>query len=143
MPNRMLAKQACYCVLGYLALALGVIGIFLPVMPTTCFLIIAVWAFARSNPAKSEQILNHPRFGPSIRDWIEYRVISRKTKYTITGVVLLTSIITILIVGYASLFSLCFGTGMLALLVYINCKPEHINIELTSNGSVKTINNMI
>ena len=60
-----------YRIGGLLAVGLGIVGLFLPVVPTVPFLILAAWCFARSNPAWERRILLHPRFGPPIRAWRE------------------------------------------------------------------------
>lgn len=61
-------------------MALGAIGAVLPIMPTVPFLLLAVFCFARSNPAWEQRILDHPTWGPQVRDWRERRAISRKSK---------------------------------------------------------------
>lgn len=66
--------------LGWLMVALGVIGALLPVMPTTIFLILAVGCFARSSPKFEQRLLAHPRYGPSLRLWREQGAVSRKGK---------------------------------------------------------------
>ena len=74
-----------YFVGGLIAVALAAIGIALPIMPTVPFLIAAVFCFARSNPVLEKRILDHPYFGPQVRDWQERRAISRKTKLIAIG----------------------------------------------------------
>lgn len=66
--------------LGWLMIALGVIGALLPVMPTTIFLILAVGCFARSSPKFERMLLQHPRYGPSLRAWREQGAVSGKGK---------------------------------------------------------------
>lgn len=66
--------------LGVLAVVLAVIGIALPVMPTVPFLLVAAWAFARSSPELRQKILDHPTYGPSVRDWHERGAVSRVAK---------------------------------------------------------------
>ena len=66
--------------LGWLSLTVGVIGAFLPVMPTVPFLLIAVWAFARSSPRLGARIMRNPTFGPQLRAWRKRGVIGRKAK---------------------------------------------------------------
>lgn len=61
--------------LGLFCLGLGIVGAFLPLMPTTIFLILAVGCFARSSPRLEAWLLNHPRFGPSLRQWREQRAV--------------------------------------------------------------------
>jgi uncharacterized membrane protein YbaN (DUF454 family) len=72
--------RALYTVLGLLSVALGAIGAVLPIMPTVPFLLLAVYFFARSNPEWEQKILDHPHWGPQVRDWRERRAISRKAK---------------------------------------------------------------
>jgi uncharacterized membrane protein YbaN (DUF454 family) len=69
-----------YRLLGLVAVALALIGIALPVLPTVPFLLLAAFFFARSNPEWERRIVEHPRFGQSIRDWRERRAIGRKAK---------------------------------------------------------------
>ena len=61
-------------------LALGVIGAFLPVMPTTIFLILAVACFSRSSPRLEKWLLDSPTYGPSLRAWRDEGAVSRKGK---------------------------------------------------------------
>jgi len=69
-------------------LALGVIGAFLPVMPTTIFLILAVGCFSRSSPRLEKWLLDSPTYGPSLRAWREQGAVSRKGKtYASLGMV--------------------------------------------------------
>lgn len=69
-----------YLGLGWFFVALGIIGAFLPVMPTTIFLIIAAWCFARSSPELEAWLLAHPLFGAPLRNWRERGAISRRAK---------------------------------------------------------------
>jgi uncharacterized membrane protein YbaN (DUF454 family) len=70
-----------YLLCGLLMLALGIIGAFLPVMPTTIFLILATACFARSSPRLERLLLEHPRFGPPLRLWREQGAISHRGKW--------------------------------------------------------------
>lgn len=72
--------RLAYLFVGILAVVLGVIGIFLPIMPTVPFMLLAAFCFARSNPEWERRILDHPRFGPPVRAWRERGAIGRKAK---------------------------------------------------------------
>jgi uncharacterized protein len=70
--------------LAVLSLALGIIGAFVPVLPTVPFILLAAWAAARSSPRLSHWLENHPRMGPHIRDWRRGGVVSRSAKWAAT-----------------------------------------------------------
>lgn len=65
---------------GLGAAALGVAGLVLPVLPTTPFLLLSAWAFARSSPRLEAWLRNHPRLGPPLSAWEERRAIPRGAK---------------------------------------------------------------
>ncbi len=66
--------------LGWVMVALGLIGALLPVMPTTIFLILAMWCFSKSSPRFEAWLLQHPRYGHVLRLWREQGAVSRKGK---------------------------------------------------------------
>ncbi len=72
--------RGIYLVLGLLLVALGFIGAFLPVLPTTPFLILAAACFTRSSRRLETWLLDHRRFGPILRDWRQRGAIPRKAK---------------------------------------------------------------
>jgi len=65
---------------GLLALALGVLGIFLPLLPTTPFVLLAAWCFTRGSRRCEAWLLNHRLFGPMVRDWRERRAVPLRAK---------------------------------------------------------------
>ncbi|WP_290651229.1 YbaN family protein [Aquisalimonas sp.] len=67
--------------LGMTAVAIGALGTVVPLLPTTPFLLVAAWAFARGSERWRLWLLNHPRFGPAIRSWQTQRAIPRKVKW--------------------------------------------------------------
>lgn len=69
----------CFC-LGWLMVAVAVIGIFLPLLPTTPFLLLAAGLFARSSPRFERWLLDHPVFGDPIRRWRENGAIAPRAK---------------------------------------------------------------
>lgn len=78
-----------YFLLGLVMVALGVIGIFVPLMPTTTFLILAAWCFARSSRRAENWLLSHPRLGPVIVAWRQTGAIAPRHKlYSIGGMAL-------------------------------------------------------
>lgn len=70
---------------GGMFLGLGLLGVVLPVLPTTPFLLLAAGCFARSSPRLHGWLLGHPVFGPPIRNWEENGAISRPAKRLAVG----------------------------------------------------------
>ncbi|MGD9478548.1 YbaN family protein [Shinella sp. G-2] len=69
-----------YMLAGLLMTALGIIGVFLPLLPTTPFLLVAVWCFSRSSPRLEAWLLNHRTLGPPLANWKREGAISARTK---------------------------------------------------------------
>lgn len=69
-----------YIAIGLFAVATGVAGIFLPLLPTTPFLLVAAWAFAQSSPRLAAWLDGHPRLGPPLAAWRERRAIPVRAK---------------------------------------------------------------
>ena len=69
-----------YTLLGLVLLAIGVVGIWVPVLPTTIFLIGAAACFARSSPRLHAYLVEHPKFGPPLRNWFDEGAISKRGK---------------------------------------------------------------
>ncbi|MFM2056591.1 MAG: hypothetical protein RLY71_976 [Pseudomonadota bacterium] len=65
---------------GWISLALGVIGIFLPLLPTTPFVLLAAACFSRGSERCERWLLDHPRFGPLVRDWRTNRAVPLRAK---------------------------------------------------------------
>ena len=78
--GRRVLMRIIYFSLGWVMVALGVIGLIMPLMPGAVFLIIAAWCFARSSPRFEAWLLNHPKFGKPLRDWRASGAIPRSAK---------------------------------------------------------------
>lgn len=74
------AKRIAYITLGFIALGLGALGVVLPLLPTTPFVLVAAFAFAKSSERLHQWLLDHRVFGPLIRDWRRHGAISRNAK---------------------------------------------------------------
>jgi uncharacterized membrane protein YbaN (DUF454 family) len=89
--------RSVHAAIGGVALALAVAGAVLPLLPTTPFLLVAAWAFARSSPRAEAWLLGHARFGPLVRDWRERGAVARSAKRTAAAVMVAT-----LAIGWAA-----------------------------------------
>ncbi|PKH85254.1 DUF454 domain-containing protein [Colwellia sp. Bg11-28] len=78
-------------VTGIFFVGLAILGVILPILPTTPFLLVAAACFAKSSPAMQRKLLANKTFGPLIHDWQKYRSIPRKAK----RIALLTMILSV------------------------------------------------
>jgi uncharacterized membrane protein YbaN (DUF454 family) len=78
-------RRWAYLGIGWFFFGLGVLGAFLPVLPTTPFMIIALWAFSQSSERFRDWLYNHQVFGPPLQRWHEHRVISASAKMASVG----------------------------------------------------------
>jgi uncharacterized protein len=79
------ARRLALIVLGWCFVGLGVVGLALPIVPTTPFLLLALWAFAQSSPRFHDWLWNHRIFGPPLRRWHAERVIPLGVKVVALG----------------------------------------------------------
>ncbi|MBS9717652.1 YbaN family protein [Pseudohalocynthiibacter aestuariivivens] len=109
--------------IGLFTLALGLIGAFLPILPTVPFLLLSAFCFARSSKRLYNWLLSHPVFGPPIQDWRKNGAIRRRAKILATA-----SIATAFIVPFAlsvapSVLTLQ-AVVLVAVLIFIWTRPE-------------------
>ena len=76
----MQSRSTLYKVAGFMLVGLAVLGIFLPLLPTTPLLLLAAACFSRSSGRWYRWLLNHRTFGPIIRNWQENRCMPRRAK---------------------------------------------------------------
>ncbi len=110
--------------LGWVCVALGAIGIVLPVMPTTVFLLAALWAFARSSPRLHTWLIENPYFGPYIADWERDRIIPVRAK--ILAVSMMTASGLWLAFGTNAPLAVVFGVVaiLMGVAIYIVTRPS-------------------
>ena len=83
-------KKGIYLIVGTLSLAAGILGIFLPVLPTTPFILLSAWCFFRSSSKIYNWVISNERFGPTIENYQEGRGITKSTKIKAIGMMWLT-----------------------------------------------------
>ena len=102
--------------LGFLCVALAFIGIFIPGIPTTPFLIVALWAFAQSSKKFHAWLLNHKRFGKVLRNWESHKVVPIKAKI----LMVILQITAVVMIQY-SLDNIFITIGLAVLLLCVAC----------------------
>ena len=90
--------RGLFLVAGLAFVAIGVVGAFLPVLPTTPFMLLAAACFARASTRFYNWLLNNPAFGPTILEWRRHRSIPYRTK--LTAIALMAVSLTISVVFF-------------------------------------------
>jgi uncharacterized membrane protein YbaN (DUF454 family) len=112
-----------YRALGVVCVGLGTLGVVVPLLPTTVFLLIALWAFAKGSPEWAERVRRNPRLGPFVRDWEERRAIPRRAKILAVGMMM----VSLAILWFASrnlILTAAVGAVLAAVSGYIVSRPE-------------------
>ena len=86
-------------IIGWLSVALGTLGVFLPLLPTTPFILLAAWCFARSSPRCHQWLLYRSWFGGYLRHWQQYRAMPPGAKPRAVVMILLTFAISLWLVN--------------------------------------------
>lgn len=91
--------RALFLGMGLLCLTLALVGVFLPLLPTTPFLLLSAACLARSSEPLHRWLLHHPRLGPFIQDWEREGAIQPSAKRTATGLILITGSLALALAG--------------------------------------------
>lgn len=114
-----------YLALALLFLLLGIVGAFLPVLPTTPFILLSAWAAARGSPRLLDWLENHTSFGPMIRDWRRGGVVSRRAKWAAT-LMMATSAVYLVFAVSSPWVVLLASASMGLVLLWLWRRPESI-----------------
>lgn len=121
-------KKLGYLVVGWLSLALGTIGIVLPLLPTTPFVLLSAYCFSKSSVRFHHWLLTHKLFGPLVRDWEQGGVIRIKAKILAT-----VSIVLMLSLSFSLLNLSVWAMGGISasvacVMIYIWTRPSSIQV---------------
>jgi len=123
-PNLFLKiHKPVFFTIGILSLSLGYVGIVVPGLPTTVFILIAAWAFSKCSTKFTYWIENHRLFGPMVLNWQQYRGLSRRAKKVAILTIIPTFAFTIFI-AFSMIGDLIFGFFGIALCTWLATRPE-------------------
>lgn len=102
---------------------LGFIGALLPGMPTTVFLILAAWAASKGWPQMDAWLLNHPKYGKTLRAWRENGTVPRKAKW-FASIMMFISAVVMLFTNAPLAVKIFTDVTMLAVAIWLWLRPE-------------------
>lgn len=100
-------------IFGFISLSFGLLGLFVPLLPTTPFIILSAFFFAKSSPEFHYKMLNHQRLGPIIEDWNKSKKVPLKAKILASFMIFCSVGMIYLSAGYS------FGFLLLVFLLLI------------------------
>ena len=114
-----------YLAAGHSFVALGIVGAFLPLMPTTVFLILAASCYARASTQFYHRLMSHPTFGPIVREWREHRSMTAPATRLAVTMILVTFAVTLWVIPLAWVRVLHIGIGaaLVAFILRIKTRP--------------------
>ena len=107
-------SKAILLTLGWICVGLGFIGIFVSGLPTTIFLIIALWAFTQSSKKFQTWLLNHKKFGPILKNWQSHKVVPQRAKILMA----ILQISAVILVHYVCK-NLIISTSLAVILIFV------------------------
>lgn len=116
-------QRAIYLTIAWVSFALGLIGVVVPLMPTTCFMLLAVWAASKGSPRFAAWIREHPRFGPAVVAWEGERAIPRHAKRLALGMLAVSMLVLLLTVALLWVKLALLG-GLTLVGLWILTRPE-------------------
>tara|TARA_R110000868_G_scaffold129349_5_gene338021 strand:+ start:3024 stop:3407 length:384 start_codon:yes stop_codon:yes gene_type:complete len=118
------SKRALFLFCGWLSIAIGIAGIFLPIVPTTPLAILAAWFFSRSSVRWHTWLLQHKIFGPTIATWEAHGVISPKAKAVATTMMVILFSYTLIYVDVNVIIKSIVSTIGISVLLFIWTRPS-------------------
>ncbi len=109
--------------LALLSVALGLLGVVLPVLPTVPFLLLAAWAAGKGWPALEAWLLNHAHFGPHIRRWREHGAVPRRAKW-MASLMMAASAVLLALTSLPLIVKIAVPAMMTAVAIWLWLRPE-------------------
>lgn len=127
--------KTLYLIAGIICLILGLIGVILPLLPTTPFILVAAFCFSRSSERLHQYLLNHHLFGHFIRDWEDHGIIPYKAKVIGTTMMLLMVSYPLIFKQFHLGLKAAMTLTILIAMVYVWSRPSEPVKKGQSTGS--------
>lgn len=117
-------SRFAYQCTAVLAIGIGMLGVILPILPTTPFLLIALWAASKSSPRLENWLLTHKRYGPLLKAWQERQAIPKTAKWLACSMMTFSWIILWQTGRHFSILIIC-ALVFIAVGAYIATRPSN------------------
>ena len=120
---RSAARRGPLLALGWVMVGLGSIGAVLPLMPTTVFMLIALWAFSKSSPRFRIWLYTHPKFGPPLQAWQRDGAISPRLKVVAVSTMSVSGVL-VAVVTQGWIWPAAVGAMLAAVAAFLLSRPS-------------------
>lgn len=120
---RSLFQRHLYLYVGWASFLAGFIGIFLPLLPTTVFWIVAAWLWSKGNPKLAQKIFDHPKFGKPTKAFLTHGIISTTGKVFAGTGISLSFIILLVTTQLATWLYILVGSILCLVILWIITRP--------------------
>jgi uncharacterized membrane protein YbaN (DUF454 family) len=137
-PNERSAtwQATAWRVLGVASVAIGIVNAFIPLLPTTVFLLIGAWAWGKGAPEWRARLLAHPRWGEPLRLWANGQQVSRRGKRLATLSIATSWALSAALIDLTPAV-LAVGLGLAALVAWLWWRPEPGSAPLSRNAAAR------
>lgn len=118
-----------WLILGHVAFSVGMIGIFVPLLPTTPFVLVAAFCYGKGSKRFEDWMINHPRFGPGIIMWRRHRSIPLKAKVVATLMIGISVTWVALLPHIPLVAKIAMFVTVGSVVVYIWSRPSAITMD--------------
>ena len=125
-------KNIALKILGSMSFALGVMGVFLPLLPTTCFILLSAWAFSRSSPRFYRWLYYQSPFANSIQSWQQHKIVPRKVKVIATLSIAFSLVISSVLIS-SQVVLMTLAVGLSVLVAYLWTREDEHSIDKSAN----------
>ena len=119
-----MSKNILFIILGHLCVAIGILGLLLPLVPGTPFLILAAYFYSKASPKFHHWLLSHKYLGPPVNNWNEHGAISRKTKFFVSALILTNLTLVSLFVNVHIYIKITVTMICLSVVLFIVSRPN-------------------
>lgn len=122
--------QALFLGVGWFFLIFGIIGAFVPVMPSMIPLLVALWAFSKGSQRFHDWLYEHRHLGPPLKAWCEHRVIQPRSKFIAIVSMAVSLAILVALMPAGSVVPLVYGGLTVLAALFVLSRPSRLPVSI-------------